>query len=90
MSELRQELGGILAAMAHPQVDAASLTDATPLFEGGLALDSVDALELVVMLEERFGVAANADQVAGEDFATFGRLVAFVGDHLSRAARTGA
>ena len=31
--------------------------DATPLFEGGLGLDSIDVLELVLEVERSFGVA---------------------------------
>jgi acyl carrier protein len=86
---VRPELGAMLAAMAHPALDPAGLTDETPLFEGGLALDSVDVLEVVVLLEERFGVAVSAEQVVGEEFATFGRLVAFVTERCAQAARAG-
>lgn len=35
-------------------------TDA-PLFEGGLDLDSIDALEIAMVLEERFGVTLEED-----------------------------
>jgi acyl carrier protein len=89
-ASLRAELGAILAAMAHPPVDPANVIDEMPIFGGGLALDSVDVLEVVVLLEERFGVAVSADQVVGEEFATFGRLVAFVSDRCAPAARAGA
>jgi acyl carrier protein len=38
--------------------------DATPLFDGGLGLDSIDVLELVLEIERTFGVAI-ADQDTG-------------------------
>ena len=37
--------------------------DATPLFEGGLGLDSIDVLELVLEIERSFGVAIGDEQV---------------------------
>ena len=36
--------------------------DATPLFEGGLGLDSIDVLELVLEIERSFGVAIGDEQ----------------------------
>lgn len=38
--------------------------DATPLFDGGLGLDSIDVLELVLEIERSFGVAV-ADEETG-------------------------
>jgi acyl carrier protein len=75
-SAVREELAALVAALARPPVEAGEVTEGTRLFEGGLGLSSVDALELVVALEERYGVEIAADEVGGEDFAVFGRLVA--------------
>ncbi len=36
--------------------------DATPLFDGGLGLDSIDVLELVLEIERSFGVAITDEQ----------------------------
>ena len=36
--------------------------DATPLFDGGLGLDSIDVLELVLEVERSFGVAITDEQ----------------------------
>lgn len=41
------------------------ILDDTPLFgPGGLSLDSIDALELVVSLEKQFGVTVPSSEVA--------------------------
>ena len=37
--------------------------DATPLFDGGLGLDSIDVLELVLEIERSFGVVIGDEQV---------------------------
>ena len=36
--------------------------DATPLFDGGLGLDSIDVLELVLEIERSFGVAITDEE----------------------------
>jgi acyl carrier protein len=41
------------------------IADDTPLFGGGLGLDSIDVLELVLEIERSFGVAI-ADQDTGQ------------------------
>jgi acyl carrier protein len=56
------------------EIAPASIGDAVPLFgasEGkeGLALDSVEALELVVGIEERWGVAIQDDSMASEFYS---------------------
>lgn len=42
------------------EVTAADIADDKPLFgEGGLGLDSIDSIELIVMLEREYGIKIN-------------------------------
>ncbi|MCF7708597.1 MAG: acyl carrier protein [Verrucomicrobia bacterium] len=63
---LKQQVKELMVENLMMQVDAESIDDQQPLFgPGGLGLDSVDALQLVVALEKQFGVKipdANAAQ----------------------------
>lgn len=53
-------------------------TDA-PLFVEGLGLDSIDALELAMVLEERYGVTLDDDPDTNREvFASVRSLAAFV------------
>ena len=53
--------------------------DDMPLFgEEGLGLDSVDALELMVVLEKDFGVQIDSEEVDPEVFATVSSLERFI------------
>ena len=53
-------------------------TDA-PLFGDGLGLDSIDALEIAMVLEERYGVALDDDPEANQQvFESVRTLTAFV------------
>jgi acyl carrier protein len=58
--------------------DPASIADDEPLFGGGLGLDSIDALELVVALERVFAISIPSEDVGREAFATAATLAAFV------------
>jgi acyl carrier protein len=58
--------------------------DDDPLFEGGLGLDSIDALEIVVMLESEFGLKIKNESAAREYFKSVSTLAQLVSE------RTGA
>jgi acyl carrier protein len=44
----------------------------------GLALDSIDALELAVSLEKNFGVATPSSEVAREAFVSVNTIASYV------------
>jgi len=54
---LKDRIKGILVENLMLQVTATEIGDETPLFgPGGLGLDSVDALQIVVALDKNFGL----------------------------------
>lgn len=56
-----------------------SIGDDAPLFgPGGLGLDSVDALELVVAMEKEFGIRIASNEVGRETFSSISSLARFV------------
>ncbi len=60
------------------QMEPDSISDDAPLFGEGLGLDSIDALELVVGLEQEFGVQVPDEAVGREAFASINALARFV------------
>lgn len=55
------------------------IDDDAPLFAaGGLGLDSIDALEIVVMLESEFGIRVKNEGSARENFRSISALADFV------------
>ncbi len=60
------------------ELEPGSIRDSDPIFGEGLGLDSIDALELVVLIEEEFGVAVPDDEQAREIFSTIGTLGDFL------------
>ncbi|MES2643196.1 MAG: phosphopantetheine-binding protein [Myxococcota bacterium] len=51
------------------------------LFGGGLGLDSVDALELAIHIEEELGVKMPEDERAREAFASVATIATYVEAH---------
>lgn len=54
------------------------IEDDVPLFGDGLGLDSLDALQLAVALEEQFGVKIPEGDEAREIFANVASIAAFL------------
>ena len=66
-------------------VTAESLGDDDPLFGGGLGLDSVDALELVLAIESEYGIQIQDAEVGKEAFASARVLCQFLNERLAGA-----
>jgi acyl carrier protein len=66
-AELKGQLKQMLVENLMLQVTAGEIGDAQPLFgPGGLGLDSVDALQLVVALDKNYGLKiADAEAARG-------------------------
>ncbi len=62
--------------------DPASIPDDAPLFgDGGLGLDSLDALQLAMSIEERFGIRIPE----GDEARPIFRSVSSLADHVASA-----
>jgi len=59
--------------------------DDEPLFAGGLGLDSIDALEIVVMLETEFGIKVKNESSARDSFRSISTLAELVQSKLASA-----
>jgi acyl carrier protein len=59
------------------------IDDAAPIFVDGLGLDSIDALELVVLIEEHFHVTISDEEVGQVAFASINALADFVAETQS-------
>ena len=70
-TDLKQQLKALMVEALMLKVSPEEIADDTPLFgPDGLGLDSIDALELVVSLEKKFGVSVPNSEVARQALAT--------------------
>ena len=59
-------------------IDPTTIQSDAPLFGEGLGLDSIDALELVLGLEQEFGIKVEDEEVGVKAFASVNTLVDFI------------
>jgi acyl carrier protein len=69
----------IIESLALEDIKAEDIDSGAPLFVDGLGLDSIDALELGLALQKRFGVQLSADAADNrKHFASVDALAAFI------------
>jgi len=78
-SDVRKQLKELMVAELNLEGKSPSdIDDAAPLFGDGLGLDSLDALQLAMSIEERFGVRIPEGPEAKPIFASVDALVAHI------------
>jgi acyl carrier protein len=72
---LKQEL---IKELRLEDIDPEDIDDAAPLFGESLGLDSLDAVELAVLVQHRFGVIVEDIDAAREAFASVDALAGYI------------
>ena len=83
MQPLEQEVAQfIIDTLSLEDLKVSDIDPAAPLFVKGLGLDSIDALELGVGLQKKFGVKLSADAAeTKKHFASVQALAALITSH---------
>lgn len=91
LEELKQTLKEqMIERLKLEDMTPEDIGDDDPLFDGGLGLDSIDALEIVVMLESEFGVRVKNEGSAREYFRSIATLAQLVHEHRTARVEDGA
>jgi acyl carrier protein len=82
-SDAERELAQLLVESLNLEgVDAAGIDPEAPLFNAGLGLDSIDALELALAIGKRYGFQLRSDSDGNRRiFASLRALAAHVQQH---------
>jgi len=82
MTENREDLARrvkeLIVRRLKLEIDPVTIENGAPLFGEGLGLDSIDALELVLGLEQEFGIKVEDEEVGVKAFASVDALVDFI------------
>ena len=73
--ELKENLVEWLQLMDKTADD---IVDEEPLFKEGLGLDSLDAVEIVILMQRKYGIPQSMVENKREIFATFATLADFI------------
>lgn len=76
--EIRSKVKDLIVRRLKLDVEPSSIEDGAPLFGEGLGLDSIDALELVLGLEQEFGIKVADEEVGVKAFASVDSLADFI------------
>ncbi|QLY24422.1 acyl carrier protein [Bdellovibrio sp. KM01] len=68
----------IFTTLNLKHIDKSSVTATTAITQGGLNLDSIDILELIVNFETSFGIKLNESESYAQHFRNIGSIVEFI------------
>lgn len=76
--DTKARLKALIVSSLHLPIEPGTIEDAAPLFGDGLGLDSIDALELMIGVEQEFGVELPETEATIKTFGSVNALAAFV------------
>lgn len=74
----------IIAALNLEDMTPADIDADAPLFGEGLGLDSIDALELIVLLEKNYGIKLASPAEGKQVFSSVSVMAAYVAEHRTK------
>jgi len=85
-------MNDLIDELKRKLIDLLNLVDVTPenfdenaqLVGGELGIDSIDVLEMVVMIEKDYGVVINNQEIGKEVFASLASLARYIEKHRGR------
>jgi acyl carrier protein len=81
MDDLKQQVKNMIVERLKLEgMGPDDIVDTAPLFGDGLGLDSIDALELVLAIEQTFGVKIEDEASGMKAFRSVDALVAFIAE----------
>lgn len=85
MSDLRTELKlKIIEQLNLEEVAVEDIANNDSLFGDGLGLDSIDALELIVLLEKDYGIKLTEPQQGKEIFVSIDKMAEYIEAHRTK------
>ncbi|MGF7132949.1 acyl carrier protein [Paraburkholderia sp. EB58] len=86
MNKLERELAALIVGELNLEdVQLETLSADTPLYGDGLGLDSIDILEIALLISKKYGFELRSDNPDNQKiFATLGALAAYVEAHRVR------
>ncbi|MBO4232089.1 MAG: acyl carrier protein [Bacteroidales bacterium] len=81
IEELKQE---IINALNLEDMTPADIDENAPLFGEGLCLDSIDALELIVLMDKKYGIKLKTAAEGKEIFKSVKVMAEYIAAHRTK------
>lgn len=79
MEELKEKLKkDIIEYLNLEDLQPEDISDDEPLFGDGVGLDSIDALELIVLLEKNYGLKIDSPEEGKQVFRSVASMAAYI------------
>ena len=85
MDELKRQLKQqIIEVLSLDEINPEDIVDSEPLFGEGLGLDSIDALELIVLMEKNYGIRLSNPAEGKAIFASLDTMADYIAQHRTK------
>lgn len=84
-TDLQREVAALLVEALNLDIPAESIDPEAPLYGEGLGLDSIDILEVALVVSQRYGFQLKSDD---EDNVRIFRSMASLSDHIASQRTT--
>ena len=85
MDELKRQLKQqIIEVLSLEEINPEDIVDSEPLFGEGLGLDSIHALELIVLMEKNYGIRLNNPAEGKAIFASLDTMADYIAQHRTK------
>lgn len=85
MAELKEELKEkIIAVLNLEDIAVDDINDNDPLFGEGLGLDSIDALELIVLMDKEYGIKLSDPKQGKTIFQSIETMAAYIAENRTK------
>lgn len=74
----------IIEALNLEDITPSDIQDDAPLFGEGLGLDSIDALELFVLLDKQYGIKLKDKEEGKQVFRSVNSMAAYIEEHRTK------
>jgi acyl carrier protein len=83
--DLEREIADLMVQALNLNVAAADIDPAAPLYRDGLGLDSIDILEIALVVSKRYGVEIKADSENNHQiFSSLTALAEFIAERRTK------
>lgn len=74
----------IIDALNLEDIHVEDIADDMPLFGDGLGLDSIDALELIMLLDKQYGIKIATPKEGKEVFRSIAVMTVYIDEHRTK------